>query len=210
MIDLKGQRLLICEEALRDYNGHFYSWIKAIREINIHAGAEVLIAGNKDVNPDIKNEFSVYPVYTHNNWSGIYDYKQSWRRYTAVFLHNYRIYRQTRNLLRNTGPVDCILLPAVRIHHLLAWKKLCKQRLGKDFKRVILFILTSEAIYDEHSDKPIRISTNFYREIAYNLEHTIHHMALIRVGISEVSNIRLPEDFGIATSTVKHRKQCAQ
>jgi len=77
--------------------------------------------------------------------------------------------------------------------------------LDKPDKELIL-----EAIYDEHSDKPIRISTNFYREIAYNLEHTIHHMALIRVGISEVSNIRLPEDFGIATSTVKHRKQCAQ
>jgi hypothetical protein len=77
--------------------------------------------------------------------------------------------------------------------------------LDKPDKELIL-----EAIYDEHSDKPIRISTNFYREIAYNLEHTIHHMALIRVGINEVSNIRLPEDFGIATSTVKHRKQCAQ
>jgi len=152
MIDLKGKKLLICEEALRDYNGHFYSWIKAIREIHVQAGAEVLIAGNKDVNSNIKNEFSVYPVFTHNNWSGIYDYKQSWRRYAAVFLHNYRIYRQTRNLLQKTGPVDCILLPAVRIHHLLAWKKLCKQRLGKDFKRVILFILTSEAIYDEHYD----------------------------------------------------------
>jgi hypothetical protein len=70
--------------------------------------------------------------------------------------------------------------------------------------------LTLEAIYDDHSSEPIRISTNFYREIAYNLEHTIHHMALIRVGINEVSAIRLPEDFGVATSTVKHRRQCAQ
>lgn len=70
--------------------------------------------------------------------------------------------------------------------------------------------LTLEAIYDDLATEPIRISTNFYREIAYNLEHTIHHMALIRVGINEVSAIRLPEDFGVATSTVKHRRQCAQ
>jgi hypothetical protein len=70
--------------------------------------------------------------------------------------------------------------------------------------------LTLEAIYDDHSTDPIRIHTNFHREIAYNLEHTIHHMALIRVGINEVSNIGLPEDFGVASSTVKHRKQCAQ
>lgn len=70
--------------------------------------------------------------------------------------------------------------------------------------------LTLFASYDEHSAEPIAIPTNYYREIAYNLEHTIHHMALIRVGINEVSDIKLPEDFGVASSTVKHRKQCAQ
>jgi len=41
-------------------------------------------------------------------------------------------------------------------------------------------------------------------------EHTIHHMALIRVGITEVSGIQLSDDFGVASSTVKYRKQCAQ
>lgn len=70
--------------------------------------------------------------------------------------------------------------------------------------------LVLHASYDEHSDQPIAISTNYFREVAYNLEHTIHHMALIRVGIKEVSDITLPENFGVATSTVKHRKQCAQ
>ena len=70
--------------------------------------------------------------------------------------------------------------------------------------------LTLEAIYDEHSIEAVIISTNYYREIAYNLEHTIHHMALIRVGVTEVSAISLPADFGVASSTVKYRKQCAQ
>ena len=70
--------------------------------------------------------------------------------------------------------------------------------------------LVLEAMYDEHATKPITISTNYYREIAYNLEHTIHHMAMIRVGVNEVSSIQLPEDFGVASSTVKYRKQCAQ
>jgi hypothetical protein len=70
--------------------------------------------------------------------------------------------------------------------------------------------LILEASYDDHSTEPVTIATNYYREIAYNLEHTIHHMALIRIGIDEVATIALPEDFGVASSTVKHRKQCAQ
>jgi len=70
--------------------------------------------------------------------------------------------------------------------------------------------LTLVACYDEHINEKIAIETNYYREIAYNLEHTIHHMALIRVGITEISSIQLPDDFGVASSTIKYRKQCAQ
>jgi hypothetical protein len=66
--------------------------------------------------------------------------------------------------------------------------------------------LVLHASYDDHSDEPISIPTNYFREIAYNLEHTIHHMALIRVGIKEVSNIELPDEFGVASSTVKYRQ----
>ena len=77
--------------------------------------------------------------------------------------------------------------------------------IGKANKDLVL-----EATYDDHTDEAIALSTNYFREIAYNLEHTIHHMALIRVGINEVSSIVLPEEFGVASSTVKYRKQCAQ
>ncbi|MBS1599997.1 MAG: DinB family protein [Bacteroidetes bacterium] len=79
------------------------------------------------------------------------------------------------------------------------------QNLNKPNKELLL-----AATYDDHSTEPVIISTNYYREIAYNLEHTIHHMALMRVGISEVSDIVLSEDFGVASSTIKHRRQCAQ
>ncbi len=77
--------------------------------------------------------------------------------------------------------------------------------LSKDNKELIL-----EASYDELSAESISIATNYFREIAYNLEHTVHHMALIRVGINEISNIEVPKSFGVASSTIKYRKTCAQ
>jgi hypothetical protein len=70
--------------------------------------------------------------------------------------------------------------------------------------------LSLSASYDDYSPEQITISTNYHREIAYNLEHAIHHMALMRIGIAEVSDIVLSENFGVAPSTIKYRKECAQ
>jgi len=77
--------------------------------------------------------------------------------------------------------------------------------LNKPDKELVL-----ESNYDEHTNEVIAIKSNYYREVIYNLEHTVHHMALIRVGVSEVSCIELPEGFGVASSTIKYRKVCAQ
>ena len=77
--------------------------------------------------------------------------------------------------------------------------------LGKSDKELIL-----EGVYNDDSNHVMQFATNYYREIVYNLEHTIHHMALIRVGLKELTSIELPDNYGMASATVKHKKSCAQ
>jgi hypothetical protein len=102
--------------------------------------------------------------------------------------------RKRDKLLENDGGLACSLL----------------QRISADLERPDKDLLL-EACYDDPTGIPVILSTNYNREVAYNLEHTIHHMALIRIGINEVnSSLVLPEDYGIATATIKYRRQCAQ
>ena len=60
--------------------------------------------------------------------------------------------------------------------------------------------------YDPNSEELICIHTNMEREMAYNIEHIIHHMALVKIGIKEICpHLEISYDFGVAISTIKHR-----
>lgn len=56
----------------------------------------------------------------------------------------------------------------------------------------------------------ILIESNYFRELLYNLEHCIHHQALIKVAILQCDNVRIDANFGVARSTIEYRNQCAQ
>jgi hypothetical protein len=54
------------------------------------------------------------------------------------------------------------------------------------------------------------IESNYQRELLYNLEHCIHHQALIKVAIIQLASVEIDINFGVARSTIEYRKQCAQ
>ena len=63
------------------------------------------------------------------------------------------------------------------------------------------------ANYNLVNEEPVRIPSSFLRELAYNIEHAIHHMALIKIGVRALDKgIQLPDHFGVASSTVRYQQ----
>ena len=56
----------------------------------------------------------------------------------------------------------------------------------------------------------IKIESNYFRELLYNLEHCIHHQALIKVALMGFESIDVNKNFGVAPSTIEYRMRCAQ
>jgi uncharacterized damage-inducible protein DinB len=56
------------------------------------------------------------------------------------------------------------------------------------------------------STPPVSITTTFRRELYHLLDHSIHHMALIKL-IAEKQNITLAEGFGLAKSTEAYQQR---
>lgn len=59
-----------------------------------------------------------------------------------------------------------------------------------------------------HGDSPVTGST-FGREMVYAIAHAIHHYALISV-MARLMDVKLPEHFGVAPSTVAHQQATVQ
>jgi len=68
-----------------------------------------------------------------------------------------------------------------------------------------------EASYNTHSSDPEQIKSSFKRELAYNIEHAVHHMAIIKIAVLAIfPKIELPENFGVAYSTIRYKQSAEQ
>jgi hypothetical protein len=70
--------------------------------------------------------------------------------------------------------------------------------------------ITLQVSMSEKSDDFIKVNSTIYRELVYGFDHSIHHQALIKIGMKELNHDAPDENFGIAPSTIKYKKECAQ
>lgn len=73
-------------------------------------------------------------------------------------------------------------------------------------------IIELEADYTTNGQKDNLIKSSVGRELAYCIEHSIHHQALIKAGLIALGlNNLISADFGVAYSTIRYRNNsCAQ
>jgi uncharacterized damage-inducible protein DinB len=78
------------------------------------------------------------------------------------------------------------------------------------FKQTQDIPLLLEVGYDLNGDENVSVKTNYFRELTYNIEHAVHHMAIMKIGIREVAPYAsMPADFGVAASTLRYREVMA-
>ncbi|KMQ66504.1 hypothetical protein ACM46_02935 [Chryseobacterium angstadtii] len=65
-------------------------------------------------------------------------------------------------------------------------------------------------VLNDNENNEQQLRTTYFRELLYCFEHGIHHQALIKVALKEFKWQDIPENFGVAPSTIKFRIACAQ
>ncbi|WP_111709104.1 DinB family protein [Lutibacter citreus] len=81
-------------------------------------------------------------------------------------------------------------------------------KLAMDLTDTLCFL---EGNFSANEGNENQIKTTVFRELAYCLEHSIHHQALIKVGLLELNIASfIDETFGLAPATIRYKKVCVQ
>ncbi len=99
-------------------------------------------------------------------------------------------YNRHRNLLLETDPD-------------IAIESISELLKGVDLPDKRLTLVTEES---SGLEKAVVVNSTFFREIVYNTEHAIHHLALIKVALIELQ-LHIPDKhLGMAYSTIEYRR----
>ena len=66
-------------------------------------------------------------------------------------------------------------------------------------------ILVLEGSYGFNSEQVFSITSHFDRELVYNVEHAVHHMAIIKIAGVSLYQYSFPNNFGLADSTLTYQ-----
>lgn len=154
-MNLTERRLLIVEEALKDYTGHWYEYDKAVTEFNRAMGVDVTVAAHETVDSEITQSLGAFPLFRYTNWDGIYSTPSAWRRYFGILRHNWYVYKTMDQLLADAECYDCIFVPTVIIYHWIAWYWLTRKYQGRKFERLVLFVRNNAGSYPKGETRPV-------------------------------------------------------
>ena len=60
-------------------------------------------------------------------------------------------------------------------------------------------------------EEKVKISSSIGRELSYGIDHSIHHLAIIKIALDiNHPEIELPHGLGVAPSTLQYRESCAR
>ena len=101
------------------------------------------------------------------------------------------------------------LIYEVSVSSTISELKVISQRILK-LENNLSIELKSNASLDDV--KQFSIKSSIARELLYTLDHSIHHMAIIKIGTQTCfPEFIIPETFGVAPSTIRFKKEkCAQ
>jgi glycosyltransferase involved in cell wall biosynthesis len=141
--------LLIVEEALKNRNGHWYEYNRAIALEARHQGVTVTILAHKEIDPEIQIELDAVAFFPITSWDQVYNHSLPVIRYIGILRHNLLIARLLEAHFRQqTFPYDVVLVPTTVLYHWLAWRWLVRRGAGKWFRKVVLTTRNNAGEYD--------------------------------------------------------------
>lgn len=67
--------------------------------------------------------------------------------------------------------------------------------------------MTLRANYGDKVNEIVYLPSSLHREMAYALDHCIHHLAIIKIAISQSTwEVNLDPNLGVAPSTIRYKK----
>lgn len=185
------RRLVVVEEALKDFVGHWYEYVRAVGDLNRAAGVEVTVVAHAAATPALVDELGAHPVFERTVWDG--DYRRGgWLERKLGFpRHNALVFARMRRFVRRHGPFDCLFAPTVVLHHIFGWRLLLALE-GKRIGRMVLLVRNNVAEYRPGSPVPhFGLSARLF---GWGLRSLAGHIAAGRV-VFATDSTRLAEEY---------------